>query len=73
MKKAYTAPKAKLVNYAYQEQIRAESLPVKGYIDAWDTGIVCTWGGAGCSDIYNKPSMARGLNDCIIQGTIPLD
>lgn len=73
MKKAYRAPVAKKIDYAYQEQVVAESLPVKNYVDAWDTGIVCTWGWAECSIIYNKPQMARGLDDCENQGNIPLN
>lgn len=72
VKKAYRAPVAKKIDYAYQEQVVAESLPVKNYVDAWETGVVCTWGEAGCSVVYNQ-TKARGLNDCMYPGNIPLN
>ena len=71
MKKAYRAPIAKKIDYAFQEQVVAESLPVKNFVDAWDTGIVCTWGEAGCSVVYNVK--ARTLDDCMYPGNIPLN
>lgn len=71
MKKIYCTPIAKKIDYAYQEQVVAQSIPVKEYLDAWDTGVVCTWGWVECSIIYNQPK-ARGLNDCEHQGNIPL-
>ena len=73
MKRVYKAPIAKKIDYAYQEQVVAQSLPVQNYVDAWLTNKVCTWGEAGCSWVYNMPKMARGLDDCEKQGNIPLD
>ena len=71
MKKTYHAPIAKKIDYSYQEQVVAQSLPIQYFVDAWQTGKVCTWGGAECSVIYNQPK-ARGLNDCEYQGNVPL-
>lgn len=65
VKKAYRAPVAKKIDYAYQEQVVAESYPLHNYADPW-RGSVCTWGDGSCSVIYNL--MARGLNDCQVQG-----
>jgi len=72
MKKEYCKPIAKKVDYSFEEQIAASSYPLMNYADPWHTNKVCTWGDGSCSVIYNQP-VARGLNDCFVQGTIPLD
>jgi len=73
MKKTYRTPIAKKVDYAFQEQIAAASVPVEHHTDWHHTGIVCTWGATqnNCSVIYNVPTKARGLNDCMSPGDIP--
>ena len=73
MKKVYYAPIAKKIDYAFEEQVAAQSYPINNYADPWLTEKVCTWGDGSCSVIYNVPSKARGLNDCQYPGTIPLD
>lgn len=75
MKKKYYAPIAKKIDYTYQEQVVAQSpgnVPVEGFLDPWNTHVVCTWGWTDCSLVYNVPTKARGLNDCENQGNIPL-
>ena len=71
MKKAYRTPVVKKVEYAFDEQIVAVSIPIRGYADWYNTGIVCTYGlqTLYCNKIYNEPQ-ARGLNNCLIQGDI---
>ena len=74
MKKTYRAPVAKKIDYAFNEQIVATSIPINDHTDWHKTGKVCTWGPTkvNCSTIYNVP-LARGLNDCLDQGDVPLD
>lgn len=74
MKKMYCAPVAKKIDYAFDDQIVATSVPVEHHTDWYETGIVCTWGPTkvNCNTIYNVP-LARGLNNCLDQGDIPLN
>lgn len=69
MKKAYSKPMARKVDYAFTEQIAAASYELKNYADPWE-GDVCTWGNGDCSLIYNVAKSARGLHDCLNQGVI---
>ena len=75
MKKAYKAPVAKKVDYVFEDQVvAAGSVPVENHTDWYHTGLVCTWGPTkpNCNTIYNQPK-ARGLNNCLDQGDIPLN
>lgn len=65
MKKAYSTPKAKMIDYSFEDQVIAQSYPISSFADPWK-GRVCTWGDGGCSMIYNV--MARGLGDCDAPG-----
>ena len=65
MKKQYCAPKAKKIDYSFNEQVAAASYPINNYADPWRGG-VCTWDDGGCSWVFNQ--MARGLDDCEKQG-----
>ena len=71
MKKEYCKPVAKKIDYSFDEQIAAASYPINNYADPWLTNKVCTYGDGSCSLVYNV--MARGLNDCQVQGNVPLD
>lgn len=76
MKKTYCAPVVKKIDYAYDEQIIAQSVPnvpIRGYADWFNTGIVCTYEleTYNCNKIYNEPK-AKGLDTCSMQGFIPL-
>lgn len=68
MKRTYQKPMAKKIDYDFQEQIMATSIPIQTKLDPWDTKEHCTWGTSDCSAIFNV--MARGLNDCIVQGDV---
>lgn len=66
MKRNYVTPTANKVAFSYQEHVVAEgSFPISNYADPWHAD-KCTWGGGGCSAIYNVK--ARGTDDCQIQG-----
>lgn len=67
MKKTYRKPLAKKIDYDFQEQITATSIPEQTKLDPWLTQEHCTWGTSDCSVIFNV--MARGLNDCLHPGT----
>lgn len=69
MKKKYSRPMARKVDYVFQEQIAASSYPLNNYADPWN-GDACTWGNGECSLIYNVATTSRGLNDCLNQGVI---
>lgn len=75
MKKTYKAPVAKKVDYVFEDQIVAGSVPVQGHTDWYQTDIVCTWGPNtfNCNKIYNEPVMVRSLDQCSMQGDIPLN
>lgn len=71
MKKPYRKPIAKKVDYAFEEQIAAASYPISNYADPWN-GNVCTYGDGQCSLVYNTPTKARGLDNCIMYPGVPL-
>ena len=75
MKKTYHAPVAKKIDYAFDEQIIAASVPIRGYADWFDTGIVCTYEVETymCNKMYNTPKARATLDDCSMQGLIPLN
>lgn len=71
MKKAYSRPMARKVDYAFTEQIAASSYPLSNYADPWEGG-KCTYGDSNCSLVYNVATSARGLYDCLNPGYPPL-
>lgn len=66
MKRTYRKPIAKKIDYDFQEQIMAASIPIQTKLDPWHTGEHCTWGTADCSVIFNVRT--RGLDDCLVPG-----
>ena len=69
MKKAYRKPVAKLVNYEFDVNVRAEySFPTSGWADPAEIK-ACTYDHGACFDKYNV--MARGANSCSEQGYVP--
>lgn len=73
MKKTYHAPVAKKIDYAFDEQITAQSVPINDHTDWYHTEKVCTWGQSHymCNIIYNTPK-TKSLDQCMAQGDIPL-
>ena len=69
MKKSYSKPAARKIEFSYTNQVMAQSYPISNYADPWMAD-KCTYGDGNCSLVYNKPSgvMTAGLDDCITQG-----
>ena len=76
MKREYRKPMAKKIDYAFEEQViaRSDYHEPEDYDDPYKTHLVCTWGPTMpmCNVIYNKPTQARGLNQCAYQGDIEI-
>ena len=70
MKKSYSKPAARKIEFSYTNQVMAQSGQVADWGDPWDIK-KCTWQiDSNCSVIFNKPSgvMTLGLDDCTNQG-----
>ncbi len=63
MKKIYRSPIAKKIDYAFDEQIIAQSVPFSPKTDPDEVG-VCTWTGATCFMIYYEAAKVRGVDNC---------
>lgn len=64
MKKMYQKPSVKKVDYNFQEQVIAASVPIKTLSDPWGTDY-CTHRESDCSKIFYTPK-TLGINDCAV-------